>query len=109
MMHERIPARKLSILLTIIVLALAACGVPEVDLQLPDRTGPTPGDSSEGDQPGPSTDPGIRLPGTESGVPEGIPETDEIDELEQLVSEIETLLEGVSDELDQITFEEDGG
>lgn len=97
------------LLTSIALFALSACGVPEVDLDLPDRSRPpvvtTPGslaptssaaDSSTSNEAGPSST-GEAL------------DPDELDELEQLVSEIEALLEGVSDELDQITFEEEGG
>lgn len=97
--------------LVVLVVFLAGCGVPEVDLELPERprslqtvpptsTGPT--NSAEGTSQ-PSSVESTTDPSTSP------PDSDELDELEQLVSEIESLLEGVSDELDQITFEEEGG
>ena len=102
--------------LLVAALVLAACGVPEVDLELPDRSGnvqnpvDTPGSQDPGSpsvSPDDATDSSAGDPGTATS--EGVPDPEELDELEQLVSEIEALLEGVSGELEQITFEEEGG
>lgn len=95
------------------VLMLAACGVPEVDLDLPER----PPNQENVSQVAP--DPPVSGDGSAGGTAAGQnedpasavspPDPGDLDELEQLVSEIEALLEGVSEELEQIDFEEEGG
>lgn len=112
--RERIRMMRRVCLLLVAAVALAACGVPEVDLNLPDRPRVQEGLQtvpSDGAETG--SGPAVTGSGSESAddpasVPNA-PDPSDIDELEQLVNEIESLLEGVSDELDQITFEEEGG
>ena len=94
------------------VLMLAACGVPEVDLDLPEPRGQGSGAELAPDPNAPGNDPAGVDPEDQGEDPASTmspPDPDDLDELEQLVSEIESLLEGVSEELDQITFEEEGG
>lgn len=104
--------------LAAVVVAAAACTVPEVDLDLPDRSQPVSGtESSEtgtsqsnGSQgPSSTSEPATDPAGDSQGESVEPPDSGEIDDLEQLVNDIEALLEGVSDELDQISFEEEGG
>ena len=96
------------LLTSIALFALSACGVPEVDLDLPDRSGPPVVSPSSSAPTSSAGDPSNANEAGPSSTGEAL-DPDELDELEQLVSEIEALLEGVSDELDQITFEEEGG
>ncbi len=106
--------RVLTVLMTVLV--LAACSVPEVDLDLPDRTVQQPGgvaaDPTTPTTESSSTGTTVSAPG-ENGADDPAtgspPDPETLDELEQLVSEIEALLDDVSDELDQISFEEEGG
>ncbi len=100
------------VLLTLVVVALAACGVPEVEMDLPERPGIAGAESGVSPTSPSSTadDPASGLPETGDGSDPAPapPDPEELDELDQLVREIEALLEGVSEELDQITFEEEG-
>lgn len=101
------------LLFVMALVVFAGCGVPEVDLDLPERPGAPEavppvslGQATTDDDAG---DAGQGEPGADSSPDVNPPDPAELDELEQLVSEIESLLEGVSDELNQITFEEEGG
>lgn len=100
------------LILVAVVAVAASCTVPEVDLDLPDRSIPLettrPSEALENQPIGPGNGTAVD-PTDPSDAPAGVPDDAELDDLEQLVSEIEALLEGVSDELDQITFEEEGG
>ena len=112
-MRERIIVMSRLFLLLIALVALAGCGVPEVDLDLPDRPrAPDAVTPSSLDPTNPVSDSMEVSPVDPANEPSSSvapPDSDDLDQLEQLVSEIEALLEGVSEELDQITFEEEGG
>lgn len=105
------------LVLIVVLVTAGACSVPEVDLDLPDRSQPASTSPSGGASVGetnidPLPDDNGTDPGSESASQSGElvpPASEDLDDLEQLVNEIEALLEGVSDELDQISFEEEGG
>ena len=98
------------------VLVLAGCSVPEVDLDLPERTVQQPGGGTADPATSTTESSSTGTTATQSSGEDGDdpasgapPDPETLDELEQLVSEIEALLDDVSDELGQISFEEEGG